>query len=64
LHTYGKITCFLFHNIFGAGNRVYNTTAGSLGDIDDGLPLKVVIILTSMPMAFNALISSSIYDLY
>lgn len=33
------------------------------GDIDNGLPLKVVIILTSMPVAFNALIPPSIYDL-
>jgi predicted permease len=33
------------------------------GDIDGGLPLKVVIILTSMPVAFNALIPPSIYDL-
>jgi predicted permease len=27
------------------------------------LPLKVVIILSSMPVAFNALIPPSIYDL-
>ena len=33
------------------------------GDIDEGLPLKVVIILSSMPVAFNALIPPSIYDL-
>lgn len=33
------------------------------GDIDQGLPLKVVIILSSMPVAFNALIPPSIYDL-
>jgi len=33
------------------------------GDIDNGLPLKVVIILSSMPVAFNALIPPSIYDL-
>jgi predicted permease len=31
--------------------------------IENGLPLKVVIILTSMPVAFNALIPPSIYDL-
>jgi len=31
--------------------------------IDGGLPLKVVIILSSMPVAFNALIPPSIYDL-
>ena len=33
------------------------------GDIDGGLPLKVVVILSSMPVAFNALIPPSLYDL-
>ena len=33
------------------------------GDIDGGLPLKVVVILSSMPVAFTALIAPSIYDL-
>ena len=33
------------------------------GNIDKGLPLKVVMILSSMPVAFNALIPPSIYDL-
>src|SRR5512136_2236919 len=33
------------------------------GAIDGGLPLKVVMILSSMPVAFNALIPPSIYDL-
>ncbi len=33
------------------------------GKIDNGLPLKVVMILSSMPVAFNALIPPSIYDL-
>lgn len=33
------------------------------GSIDNGLPLKVVIILSSMPIAFTALIPPSIYDL-
>ncbi len=33
------------------------------GNIDNGLPLKVVIILSSMPVAFNALIPPSLYDL-
>jgi len=33
------------------------------GGVDGGLPLKVVIILSSMPVAFNALIPPSIYDL-
>jgi predicted permease len=41
------------------------SVALSLGfqKIDNGLPLKVVIILSSMPVAFNALIPPSIYDL-
>ena len=33
------------------------------GKIEDGLPLKVVLILSSMPVAFTALIPPSIYDL-
>lgn len=33
------------------------------GKIDDGLPLKVIMILSSMPVAFIALIPPSIYDL-
>jgi len=33
------------------------------GNIDNALPLKVVMILSSMPVAFNALIPPSIYDL-
>jgi len=33
------------------------------GIIEGGLPLKVVIILSSMPVAFSALIPASIYDL-
>jgi predicted permease len=33
------------------------------GHIQNGLPLKVVIILSSMPVAFNALIPPSIYNL-
>jgi predicted permease len=33
------------------------------GSIDGGLPLKVVVILSSMPVAFIALIPPSIYDL-
>jgi len=34
-----------------------------LGGIEDGLPLKVVMILSSMPVAFTALVPPSIYDL-
>lgn len=33
------------------------------GRIDEGLPLKVLLILSSMPVAFVALIPPSIYDL-
>lgn len=32
-------------------------------EIDNGLPLKVVLIASSMPVAFTALVASSIYDL-
>lgn len=34
-----------------------------LGRIDGGLPLQVVLILSSMPVAFNSLVAASIYDL-
>lgn len=33
------------------------------GAIEEGLPLKVVMILSAMPVAFNALIPPSIFDL-
>ena len=33
------------------------------GEIDNGLPLQVVLILSSMPVAFNSLVAASIYDL-
>ena len=35
----------------------------SYGKIEEGLPLKVVIVLSSMPVAFTALIPVSIYNL-
>ena len=34
-----------------------------LGEIDNGLPLKVVCILAAMPVAMNALIPPSLFDL-
>jgi predicted permease len=34
-----------------------------LGRIDQGLPLKVVLILSSMPVGFTALVPSTLYDL-
>lgn len=33
------------------------------GEIEGGLPLKTVLILSSMPVAFNALVPPSLYDL-
>ncbi len=50
---------------FAAVPLVISSAAFMLGYayIDGGLPLKVVIILSSMPVAFNALIPPSIYDL-
>jgi len=33
------------------------------GRIDQGLPLKVVMILSSMPVGFNAMVPPTIYDL-
>jgi len=32
-------------------------------EIQDGLPLKIVLLASSMPVAFNALVAASIYDL-
>ncbi|WP_304511235.1 hypothetical protein [Desulfopila sp. IMCC35008] len=34
-----------------------------LGSMEDGLVLKVVLILSSMPAAFNSLLAASIYDM-
>jgi predicted permease len=34
-----------------------------LHKIQDGLPLKIVLIGSSMPVAFNALVAASVYDL-
>ena len=34
-----------------------------LGDVDNGLPLKVVVILSAMPVAMNALIPPSLFNL-
>jgi predicted permease len=34
-----------------------------LGNIDHGLPLRVVFILSAMPVAFTSLIAASLYDL-
>ena len=50
---------------FAAVPVLASTLAWSLGfgEIDGGLPLKIVLILSSMPVAFNALIPPSIYDL-
>ncbi len=53
------------HQVRRGARRWRRTLAWSLGfgTIDGGLPLKVVMILSSMPVAFNALIPPSIYDL-
>lgn len=44
---------------------VTTTVAYLLGfkEIDNGLPLKVILILSSMPVGFTALVPPSIYDL-
>lgn len=34
-----------------------------LDQIENGLPLKVVLLLSSMPVAFNTLVAASLYDL-
>lgn len=35
----------------------------SMGNINEGLPLKVILILSAMPIGFTALVPPSIYDL-
>ncbi|MGB3210399.1 MAG: AEC family transporter [Desulforhopalus sp.] len=42
---------------------VSTAVALGFGEINDGLPLKVVLIASSMPVAFTALVAASIYDL-
>lgn len=45
---------------------LFGTTLAYLFDLhllSDGLVFKVVLVLTSMPVAFNALVAASIYDL-
>lgn len=32
-------------------------------EIEDGLPLKIVLLASSMPVAFNAIVAASLYDL-
>lgn len=38
-------------------------TALGLNEINNGLPVKVVLIASSMPVAFTALVAASIYEL-
>lgn len=45
-----------------AGTTALAMTAG-LGALEGGLVTKVIFILSSMPVAFNALVAASIYDL-
>ncbi|NBK21788.1 MAG: hypothetical protein EOM68_07165 [Spirochaetia bacterium] len=68
---FGRITAYLKPAFIIAGIKfllvpfVATGTAFLLGfgDIDDGLPLKVIFILASMPVGFTALVPPSIYDL-
>jgi predicted permease len=58
--------CALVASIKFLAVPLFATTAAWLlgyGDLNDGLPLKVVMILSAMPVAFNALIPPSLYDL-
>jgi len=68
---FGKVKNYLKESIaisiikFGLVPSIISTIAFFLGygKMEEGLPLKVVIILSSMPVAFSALIPASIYDL-
>jgi predicted permease len=57
------ISVSLIKFVLVPGSAVSLAYLVGFGSIDDGLPLKVVIILSSMPVAFTALIPPSIYDL-
>ncbi|GAF69049.1 unnamed protein product, partial [marine sediment metagenome] len=68
---FGKVKSYIKESIsvsiikFILVPSIISTIAFFLGYriIEGGLPLKVVIILSSMPVAFSALIPVSIYDL-
>jgi predicted permease len=57
------ISVSLIKFILVPGSTVSLAFLIGFGSIEEGLPLKVVIILSSMPVAFTALIPPSIYDL-
>jgi predicted permease len=57
------ISVSLIKFILVPGSAVSLAYLLGFGGIDNGLPLKVVVILSSMPVAFTALIPPSIYDL-
>lgn len=57
------ISVSLIKFILVPGSTVSLAYLIGFGSIEGGLPLKVVVILSSMPVAFTALIPPSIYDL-
>ena len=66
-----KVGNYLRHSLYIAGIKfmIVPAVMVSLGilmgyhRINDGLPLKVLLILSSAPVAFNSIIASSIYKL-
>ena len=58
----GLVTCLIKFVVIpsAAGYAAYVL---GLNQIDGGLPLKVVLIAASMPVAFTALVAASIYEL-
>lgn len=53
----------LIKSIFVPAITVSLAVMAGMGDLDGGLQLKVIAILSSMPVAFNSLVAASIYDL-
>ena len=65
VHNYLAEVTALFLIKFTILPLVAGTTAYLLGlhEIQNGLPMKIILIGASMPVAFNALVAASIYDL-
>ncbi len=64
LHTYFR-ECLLVAGIKFAVNPLCLTLLAVVfgyGSLYQGLPLKVILLLAAMPVAFNALVVSSLYD--
>jgi len=48
---------------YGKNNLFFKPCFLGLGQMENGLPLKVVLILSSMPVGFIAMVPPTLYDL-